>query len=93
MPRDRDIFSFVVDRTRPDVRPASDARGTGSDLPPLPEHSIVRTLCDLTEEDYTVPKGSIGTIVYVMADGIYDVEFNEPKNVVVAADRSELAPA
>ncbi len=64
-------------------------------LPPLEEHSIVRTLCDITDQGHTVQKGSIGTIVSASRYGrqIYDVEFDEPENVVVAALRSELEPA
>ncbi len=61
---------------------------------PLPEHSMVRTLCEIKDKKHTVPKGAVGAIVGMRHDGhVYDVEFDEPENVVVVALRSELEPA
>jgi hypothetical protein len=61
--------------------------------PLLPEHSRVRALCDIRDGGESIPAGATGTIVHVIKDVGYDVEFTSPKHVVISATSSELCPA
>ncbi len=91
MPWDRASLKVVDGRAKSSGVPTpSDARGTCSDHPPLPEHSMVEALCEIRDRGYIVPKGAIGAVVSVRRDGqVYTVEFDD--DAIVSALRSELA--
>jgi hypothetical protein len=62
--------------------------------PRFKEHSLVRALREIREGADSVPAGATGTIVHVIGGGVgYQVEFTEPKHLVISARPSELGRA
>lgn len=57
----------------------------------IKEFSLVRAVKEIREGDKSVPAGTIGTVVDVLLGGIgYQVEFTEPKHLVISATRFEI---
>jgi len=59
--------------------------------PLFKEYSLVKARREIREGAHSVPAGAIGTIVDVVRGGEgYQVEFTEPKHLVISARPTEL---
>ena len=57
----------------------------------IKEFSLVKAISEIREGDKSVPVGATGTIVDVLLGGIgYQVEFTEPKHLVISVTRFEI---
>lgn len=60
--------------------------------PAFEELDVVRTRAAVSIDGRILPTGSIGTIVLVHRDGVFEVEFADPEGTLVTLEAADIEP-